>query len=168
MKVLILVSPDFDDSTTIPLANKLSEEGIECVYATVQPGSVTGAQGETVDADQNLVMVRSSQFDALVISGGAQADQIRHHPYVPEIIRDFFNVRKPIAAINEGVGCIIGANLIRSRKVSNIPALETELKNAGAKVQDQPVYVDKFLVTMGDSSALEEFIEDVLDLIKGD
>jgi len=165
MKVIVIAAAHFDDGTLEPLLQKLHDAGAQVDFASTEPGMIVGNGGMTIIVEHALVQIKSENYDMLIIPGGESANNVRHHPFVPEIIKSFFSMRKPVVAIKEGVGAIAGANVVRGRKVCSVPSLTSELKGAGAKIQDAAVFKDHFLLTLSDDSGLDQLLEDVLSLV---
>src|SRR4029453_6037812 len=91
---------------------------------------------------------RASDFDALILPGGVRnPDQLRMNRRAVELIRDFSNEGKPIAAICHGPWLLVEADLLRGRTATSWPSIRTDLRNAGANVVDEAVAVDENIIT---------------------
>lgn len=62
-------------------------------------------------------------------------------------MRDFFEQGKPVGVICHGPWMLVEAGVIRGRKVTSWPSLETDIRNAGGESVDEEVVVDNGLVT---------------------
>ena len=62
-------------------------------------------------------------------------------------VRDFFEQGKPVAAICHAPWVLVEAGVVRDRKLTSWPTLQTDIRNAGGNWVDQQVVVDKGLVT---------------------
>lgn len=94
--------------------------------------------------------VDENNYDALVIPGGRAPEYIRLNKRVIEIVRYFAEKNKPIAAICHGPQILISAGVLKERSCNAYPALEPDVKVAGAKfvsVDIDQAYVDGNLVT---------------------
>ena len=110
---------------------------------------------------------RAEDFDALILPGGVRnPDQLRMNARVIELIRDFDRLGKPIAAICHGPWLLVEADLLRGRTATSWPSIRTDLKNAGAKVVDEPVAIDGNLVTSRKPDDVEPFTNALIDLIE--
>jgi deglycase len=83
--------------------------------------------------------VRPEYYDALVIPGGRAPEYLQLNEKVLEIVRYFAEAHKPIAAICHGAQILAAAGVIAGRKISAYPAVEPEVKLAGAEYADIPV-----------------------------
>ena len=62
-------------------------------------------------------------------------------------VRDFFEQGKPVAAICHAPWVLVEAGVVRDRKLTSWPTLQTDIRNAGGNWVDQRVVVDSGLVT---------------------
>jgi protease I len=64
-----------------------------------------------------------------------------------EFARHFFREGKPVATICHGPQILINADLVRGRKMTSWPAIQVDMRNAGARWVDEEVVVDNGLVS---------------------
>jgi protease I len=74
-------------------------------------------------------------------------DTLRTIPEAVQFVKSFFAAGKPVAAICHGPWTLIEADVVRGRKMTSYPSLQTDLRNAGAQWVDQEVVTDQGLVT---------------------
>jgi protease I len=74
-------------------------------------------------------------------------DKLRTSKPAIQFVRSFFEQGKPVAAICHGPWVLVEADVVKGRKVTSYPSIQTDLKNAGANWVDQEVVVDQGLVT---------------------
>jgi protease I len=104
--------------------------------------------GIEVDVDKQLDEVSPDDYDALVLPGGVMnPDKLRQNKDAVAFVTAFLKEGKPIAAICHGPQMLIETGLIKGRRLTSFPSLQTDLKNAGAKWVDEEVVVDNGLVT---------------------
>ncbi|GGY61086.1 DJ-1/PfpI family protein [Pseudoduganella sp. SL102] len=77
-----------------------------------------------------------ANYDALAIAGGRAPEYLRLNPRVIEIVRQFAESGKPIAAVCHGAQLLAAADVIRGHKISCYPACAPEVKLAGAEFAD--------------------------------
>ena len=91
---------------------------------------------------------RPEEFDALMIPGGLfNPDALRMDQNTLEFARHFFREHKPVAAICHGPQVLISADLVRGRRMTSWPAIQVDMRNAGARWLDEEVVVDNGLVS---------------------
>ena len=83
--------------------------------------------------------VDPTQYDALAIAGGRAPEYLRLNQKVLDIVRQFAEEKKPIAAICHAAQLLVAADVIRGRRISAYPACAPEVKLAGGDYADIPV-----------------------------
>ena len=126
--------------------------------------------GIEVDVDKQLDEVSPDDYDALVLPGGVMnPDKLRQNKEAIAFVTAFLKEGKPIAAICHGPQMLIETGLIKGRRLTSFPSLQTDLRNAGAKWVNEEVVVDNGLVTSRtpadliafNKKMIEEFAEGV-------
>jgi protease I len=151
-RVLILATDGFEQSELIEPRKALDQAGFETVVASPQSGEIKGWNhtdwGESVKVDAALDEVSVDDFDALLLPGGQMnPDALRLEDRVIELIEDFDEAAKPIAAICHAPWLLIEADIVDGRTVTGWPSILTDLANAGGDVVDQEVAIDGNLIT---------------------
>jgi len=101
-------------------------------------------KGERFDVDEVLDRADASTYDALVLPGGvANGDLLRWQPGAATFVQAFFDAGKPVAVICHGGWVLIEAEVVRGRRLTSWPSLQTDYRNAGAEWVDEEVVVDK-------------------------
>ena len=75
-------------------------------------------------------------FHGIVIPGGWMPDGLRRDPKVLQLVRDFANHGKLVAAICHGGWIPISAGVYRGVRVTGSPGIQDDLINAGAIWED--------------------------------
>jgi deglycase len=171
-RVAILVADGFEQVEMTKPREALNEAGAETKIVSTKPGQIQGMnhadKGDKFDVDLTLDEARPSEFDALLIPGGLMnPDELRGTPEALDFVRHFFQEGKPAAVICHGPWVLIDAGVVRGRKLTSWPNIQTDVRNAGGKWVDEEVVVDHGLVTSrkpDDISAfnrkmIEEFCE---------
>ena len=78
-------------------------------------------------------------------------------------MRDFFEEGKPVGVICHGPWTLVEAGVIRGRKVTSWPSLETDIRNAGGESVDEEVVVDNGLVTSRKPDDLPAFTKKIVE-----
>jgi protease I len=114
--------------------------------------------GEEIPVDVELRDADPSRYDGLLLPGGVMnPDRLRANSQAVEFVRAFFEAGKPVGAICHGPWTLIEAGVVRGRKLTSFPSLQTDLKNAGAEWSDSEVVVDAGLVTSRKPADLPTF-----------
>jgi protease I len=106
-----------------------------------------------------------SSYDGLVLPGGvANPDALRTDEDAVAFVRDFVESERPVAAICHAPWTLAEADVVRGRRMTSWPSLQTDLRNAGADWVDEEVVVDGNLVTSRKPDDLPAFNEALVRL----
>ena len=105
-------------------------------------------KADTFPVDRTASEADASDYAGLVLPGGvANPDFLRMDSDAVQFVRDFFEQAKPVAAICHAPWTLIEADVVKGRKLTSWPSLQTDLRNAGATWVDEEVVVDQGLVS---------------------
>lgn len=161
-KVAILTEEGFEQVELTSPKEALQAAGATVHIVSPQSGKIKAWDkdhwGIEVDVDKVLTDVNPSDYDALVLPGGVlNPDKLRQNKDAVAFVKSFLEEGKPLAAICHGPQMLIETGLIKGRKLTSYPSLQTDLKNAGAEWVDQEVVTDNGLVTSRTPADLEAF-----------
>jgi protease I len=139
------------DELFVPL-ELLRGEGCEIAVAAPSGGSIRGTvrddPGRSIEADLTIGGVRAKEWDALLIPGGLiNPDHLRARPEAVALVCAFADVGRPVGAICHGPWLLVEADLLRDRRATCWPSIRTDLRNAGALLEEGPVVTDGGIVT---------------------
>lgn len=151
-RVLILATDGFEQSELMDPKAALEAAGFETVIASPKLGEIRGWKdknwGESVTVDVTLDSVSADDFDGLLLPGGQMnPDILRLESAAIDLIEDFNDAEKPIAAICHAPWLLIEADIVDGRTITAWPSVRTDLANAGADVVDVEVAIDSNLIT---------------------
>jgi protease I len=151
-KVAIIAADMVEQVELIEPRKALDAAGAETHLISLKPGEIQGFNhfdpGDKIKVDKAIEEVQADEYDALMIPGGVgNPDQLRGDENVVSFVRDFFEAGKPVAAICHGPWVLVEADVVRGRKVTSWPTLQTDIRNAGGNWVDKQVVVDQGLVT---------------------
>ncbi len=99
-------------------------------------------RGDTLAVDVPVADARPEDYIGLVLPGGvANPDQLRTDPVAVAFARSFFEAGKPVAAICHAPWTLIEAGVVRGRRLTSWPSLQTDIRNAGGEWVDEQVVV---------------------------
>ena len=152
-RVAFLVAPEGAEQVELTEPWQAVEQaGGQPELVSTQPGSVQAFKhldrGDKFSVDKVVTDVSPDDYDALVLPGGvANPDFLRTVPDAVRFAGEFFSQQKPVAAICHAPWTLIEANVVRGRRMTSWPSLQTDLRNAGAEWVDEQVVVDAGFVT---------------------
>ena len=119
---------------------------------------------EELTVDAAVADADAGDFAGLVLPGGvANPDFLRIDEDVRRFVRDFFEQKKPVAAICHGPWTLIDAGVAEGRTLTSWPTLRTDLTNAGATWVDEEVHVDNGLVSSRKPDDLPAFCAKMIE-----
>ena len=107
----------------------------------------TEKPGYTWEADLAFADVDPADYVALVVPGGRAPEYIRNDPDVQRIIRHFFEDERPVAQLCHAGLALASAGVLEGRQTAAYPALEPDVKAAGAEFVDGAGVVDGMMVS---------------------
>jgi protease I len=151
-RIAILVTNGFEQVELTEPRKALEQEGATVRVISPIQGKVKGWNraewGDEIPVDEPLDQADAGRYDALVLPGGVMnPDKLRMDQRALAFVKRFFEAQKPVAVICHGPWTLIDAGVVRGRKITSYPSLQTDLKNAGADWVDQEVVVDRGLIS---------------------
>jgi protease I len=161
-KVAILVEDGFEQIELTSPKQALEQAGATTHIISPKRDKVKGWDetkwGQEFPVDTSIEQANANNYDALLLPGGVMnPDKLRINKSAVQFVRSFFDQGKPVAAICHGPWPLIEANVVKGRKMTSYPSLQSDLKNAGANWVDQEVVVDQGLVTSRNPDDLPAF-----------
>jgi protease I len=170
-KILIVATEGFEEWELFGPREILTGRGAEVKLASpdIKPiqATVHDDPGKTIRPDLRIADARAEDFDALILPGGVRnPDTLRMNAEAIALIRVFANHDKPIAAICHGPWLLVEADLLRGRTATAWQSIRTDLRNAGARVVDEPAAIDGNIVTSRNPDDVEAFTEALIGLVE--
>ncbi len=123
-------------------------------------------KSEKYPVDESLESADPENYDALVLPGGvANPDQLRTDERAIEFVQRIFAAGKPVGVICHGPWTLVEADLVRERKLTSWPSLQTDIRNAGGEWVDEEVVVDQGLVSSRKPDDLPAFCAKLVEEI---
>ena len=144
------------------------DEGAAVALISLEEGEIQGFnhydKADKFKVDRTAEEARADDYDALVIPGGVgNPDTMRTDENAVQLVRDFFEQAKPVGVICHGPWMLVEAGVVRGRKVTSWPSLQTDIRNAGGNWVDEEVVVDQGLVTSRKPDDLPAFCAKIVE-----
>ncbi|NJR80888.1 type 1 glutamine amidotransferase domain-containing protein [Sphingomonas corticis] len=152
-RVLMIAADGFETVELFEPRKALEAAGATVTLASMKTDPIQGMKGdiekaETATPDVTLEEVDVDDYDALVLPGGvANPDKLRTEARAVEIVQDFMDDEKIVAAICHAPWLLAEADVIEGRRVTGFESIRTDLENAGADVVNEEVVIDENLIT---------------------
>ncbi len=169
MKIAILVTDGFEQVELTKPREMLDAQGATTHVISPEKDEVKAWNstdwGQTVKVDVPLESARPDYYDALLLPGGVMnPDSLRTNKDAVAFVKAFFDAGKPVASICHGPQMLIEAKVVKGRKLTSFPSLQTDLKNAGAEWVDEEVVSSDGLVTSRKPDDIPAFNKAMVEL----
>lgn len=150
--VLILATDGFEQAELFEPRQALLDAGAKVTLASFAIVPIQGMKhqekGSTIVPDLVLDAVDTADYTALLLPGGvANPDALRMNDRAVEIVEEFVDDGKTIAAICHAPWLLIEADAVDGVRMTSWPSVRTDLANAGAIVLDEEVVHDGQFIT---------------------
>lgn len=170
-RIAILATDGFEESELKSPKEAMEKEGFIVEIISEKEGKIKGWKdgnwSNEYTVDKTLENVNASQYNALVLPGGViNPDKLRRNNKALKFVKDFFEQKKPVAAICHGPQTLISAGVVQGRKMTSFNSIKDDLINAGANWVDEEVVVDEGFVTSRNPDDLPAFNSKLIEEIK--
>ncbi len=158
MKILCFVGDIYEDLELWYPKLRFIEAGAEVTVAGPAANVVyAGKNGYPCKSDAAIIEMNAENFDGVLCPGGFMPDKLRRDQKVLQLIRDFNESGKLVAAICHGGWIPISAGVYKNIHVTGSPGIKDDLVNAGAIWENASVVVDRHFVSSRKPDDLPDF-----------
>ncbi|MES1205449.1 MAG: type 1 glutamine amidotransferase domain-containing protein [Pseudomonadota bacterium] len=164
-KVACLLGQGFEDSEFRIPVDRLRQAGYEVdIIGTKAGEKLRGDKGkETATTNLGIDDADVDNYLGLLIPGGYSPDKLRADDRFVQFVRDFDATKRPLAAVCHGPQLLLTAELVEGRTLTAWKTIQGDLRQAGARVQDQEVVVDDNWITSRKPDDLEAFAAKLIE-----
>ena len=172
-KVAILAADMFERVELEEPRKALEGAGAMVDVVSIRDGEIKGFDhfdpASTVKVDRTVAEVSPDDYDALLVPGGVgNPDQLRGDQNAVAFVRGFHDAGKPMAVICHGPWVLVESGVVRGKRVTSWPTLETDIRNAGGDWVDEEVVVDGNVVTSRKPDDIPAFNREMLRIFSGE
>lgn len=169
MRVAILATDGVEDTELKEPRKALDDAGAKTTLFAPKAGKIYSMnhhdKANQYNVDKTLDQANAAEFDAVLLPGGAlNADTLRVHPRAQQFVREMDETGKPIAVICHAPWLLVSAELVKGRTLTSYHTIQDDLRNAGAKWQDEEVVRDKNWVSSRQPSDVPAFNRAMIEL----
>lgn len=165
--ILVLTGPDYEDLELWYPKLRLLEAGRTVTVAAPEAGATYhGKNGYPCISDACIHDIDSQDYQGLILPGGWMPDKLRREPKALELVREFNESAKMIAAICHGGWIAISAGVYHGVKVTGSLGIKDDLINAGATWVDESVVVDRHFISSRKPEDLPAFCKGIFQVLE--
>jgi 4-methyl-5(b-hydroxyethyl)-thiazole monophosphate biosynthesis len=155
-EALVILAPGFEEMEAVTVIDVLRRCGIKVTVAGLLSDLVEGAHNIKIMPDKAIEQVHMRDFDAIVLPGGSPGfTNLRRDERVLHIIKRTSDSGKLVTAICAAPVVLSDAGVLKNRKCTIYPGMESEVEKDSGKVLDDFVVVDGNVITSrGPATAL--------------
>src|SRR5690349_8774074 len=151
-RIAILAADMFERVELEEPRKALEQAGATTEIVSIKDGEIQGFDhfepAGKVPVDKTVEEISVDDYDALMIPGGVgNPDQPRGDENAVNFVREFYEAKKPMAAICHAPWVLVEAGIVRGIEITSWPTLQTDIRNAGGTWVDKEVVVTDGLVT---------------------
>ena len=167
-RLLILIGDIYEDLELWYPKLRMEEAGADVTVAGPEMAvTYRGKNGYPCVSDAAIRDMRSADFDGLIVPGGFMPDKLRRDLQVLQLVQNFAESKKLVAAICHGGWILISAKVYEGVRVTGSPGIKDDLINAGAIWEDAPVIIDRNFVSSRKPDDLPDFCCGILQVLTG-
>ena len=169
MKILVFLANGFEDIEAITVIDYLRRADIDVTTVSIHDSNdVESKSNIIIKADANLADINPSDYDGLYIPGGTQgAESLRDDDRVIDIVKEFDNEKKLIAAICAGPIVLNRAGVLADKRATSFPDLKGDIDNVLEYVDNQLVVTDGNITTSRGAAVTVYLAMRLVEIIKG-
>ena len=162
MKALILLADGFEDLQFFCPWYRLQEEGVQVTVASASGQPIVGLHGYRVEPDMPIHELNPSEYDLLIIPGGASPEKLRLREQAVDVARTFIEEERLVAIIGHGAQLLISAGAIDGRALTCSPGIRDDVRSAGGVYREEGVVTDGQLISGRTSDDLPMFSQQIV------
>jgi protease I len=171
-RIAILATDGFEQVELTEPKKALEEAGYKTHLISVKRDGIRGWKftewGDSFAVDKTVDSAEIHDYDLLLLPGGVQnPDKLRVNEDAVRFVGEFFRTGKPVAAICHAPWTLIEAGVVRGKRMTSWPSLQTDLRNAGAYWVDEKVVLDGNLITSRKPDDIPAFNHVMLEQLSG-
>lgn len=159
-KILFIAADGFQQDEFFEPLEYLRADGATVHVASMNKEPISADSEEARDymPDLTFADVKASDYDGLVIPGGVKnPDTLRTQDQAVQLVRQFAEDGKTIAAICHGPWMLAEADIVQGRDITSYASIKTDMSNAGANWIDSEVVTDNGIITSRGPADIKAF-----------
>jgi len=163
----LLIAPqrEFQDEELFQTKFTLESASMQITVASNRSGRIMGSLGAVGQADLGLNDIKIEDYDAIVFIGGPGAVPFASNARAQELVRQAAAQKKVLAASGTAVLILASTDVVKSAKITGLPAHQQLLVLAGAAYTGAMVERDGTLITSVGPLVAPQFARTIVDTL---
>ena len=153
-KIIVPIATGFEEIEAISIIDICRRAGIEVIIAGVDDVIVTGANGITIVTQVSVDIIEVSDFDMIVLPGGAAGtDILSSNETVQKLLKEFKEQDKFISAICAAPYALHTAGVL-NYNYTCYPSFENKIRLDGFSESEKVIIDGKVITSRGPGTAM--------------
>jgi protease I len=164
---LIFIEDLYEDLEVWYPKLRLMEAGAKVVLAAPEAGKIYhGKHSYPALSDAAIADIQEADYAGLILAGGFSPDKLRRMEKVKQLTRQFMASGKLIAHICHGGWMAASAGICKGFRMTSTTGIRDDLENAGAIWVDEPLVVDRNMVSSRKPDDLPDFMKGIFQVLE--
>jgi len=163
--LIVIAHRDFRDEEFKEPFELLKNSGFKVTVASTDTTPAKGMLGMVVKPEILISQVIPDSFNGLVIAGGTGFKELWDDKVLHNIIRNFYDNHKTIAAICIAPVALARAGILKDKKATVYPQVADEIKPYCREFTSRDVEISDNVITGSGPQAAKEFARAILEAI---
>lgn len=165
----LIITPqrEFQDEELFQTKFAFESALMQITVASSKSGRIVGSLGAVAEADLGLNDIKIEDYDAVVFIGGAGAVPYASNAQVQKLVRQAVSEKKILAASGTAALILASADVVKSARVTGLPAHQQLLALAGAVYTGAAVERDGPLITSAGPLVAPQFARTIVEALAG-
>lgn len=163
MKLMVPFADGFEEIEAFSITSVLRSAGIDVDMVGVVGSVITGEHGVRVMVDKRLSSIKADDYDGIVIPGGRSCKTLAKSKTILDMIKQFNEHDKLIAAICCAPLVLVEAGVLDNRKATIYPGFEKKLSYP----RGDRVVIDRNIITSQGPGTAIAFALSIVEFLMG-
>jgi protease I len=163
----LIIAPqrEFQDEELFQTKFAFESALMQITVASSRSGRIVGSLGAVAEASLGLGEIKIEDYDAVVLLGGAGAVPYASNAQVQKLVRQAVDEKKVLAASGTAALILASADVVKSARITGMPAHQQLLALAGAIYTGAAVERDGPLITSTGPLVAPQFARTIVETL---
>jgi protease I len=167
MQFAVCVHHEYEELELFYPFYRLREAGFSTsIFGPQKETIYNGKHGYPCKSEKAFQEINSTELDGIIIPGGYAPDKLRREKKLLDIVHALHESTKLIAYICHAGWVAISAGIMKGVRCTSAPSIRDDLVNAGAIWSDEPMVMDRNVISSRGPNDLPHFCQGILQFLK--